>query len=275
MINVLANLMVSPQTLFRTPLFSRISWQIHCILPFSKSLPVFEGIEIYDNKLQKVKDALRDTGDTGDTGNKGDTGDTWYTGETGGRHRGHRGHMGDSFKKLYKLKLLPTDWITRLSSRDASASENRRNSLYGLWKMMFRTSALYFSPYGVKKVQRPILWENIHRLDSFHVHYLGFITPIDFNRFLAFGDPTWSKNKLTSTWFASQVKLTGQPKAVGLIFADTAIINISNIISRGILPLWGYSRALDGQNKKIKELTENVTVFFKLSPKNKQGEHWK
>ena len=83
------NLMVSPQTLFRTPLFSRISWQIHCILPFSKSFPVFEGIEIYDNKLQKVKDALRDTGDTGDTG------DTVETGMTGHkRHRGHRGHRG-------------------------------------------------------------------------------------------------------------------------------------------------------------------------------------
>ena len=27
------------------------------------------------------------------------------------------------------------------------------------------------------------------------------------------------------------------------------------------------------KTKKIKELMENVTVFFKLSPKNKQGEH--
>ena len=32
-----------------------------------------------NNKLQKLEDALRETGETGDTGGKGDTGLTWST----------------------------------------------------------------------------------------------------------------------------------------------------------------------------------------------------
>ena len=98
---------------------------------------------------------------------------------------------------------------------------------------------------------------------------------------------TWrSASKImTSTWFDSQVKLRGQPKAAGLSFAATAIIKVIILrrilenVSHEIPPLWGWAPVFL-RNKRVKHNNRingvcDWTGVFELSPRNKNGDNRK
>ena len=106
-------------------------------------------------------------------------------------------------------------------------------------KYQMITWAPYILPYGVTKLHLPILWENIYKLvyRFFTYFWLGFIALIHFYWLLLLGLCTFYW--ISSTWFASQVKVTGQPIATVPFWSPvTAIVKVIYSAEKTFIAIW-------------------------------------